>query len=179
MMQKVAELDLQGMSLENEDVLIGFRSKADLHELIAAMVSQGKREVRYFAKKFDRRVVGHAPVPDAISAFLKSSRKTEFKSLVTSSQELVQSGSRLVELLRTNMPRVECRLRQQDNAGLVSFAGSFVLIDNHGYIYLPNPERFMGTASFNAAGTVDKFSEIFNQNWRLADLDAEMQPLHI
>ena len=116
---------------------------------------------------------------DAVQRFLVNSKLATFKTLVSTSQEFVQSGGRLIELLRNNMPRVECRTRRIGTSDQANFGGSFILIDDHGYIYQPNPERFTGTACFNAAGSVDKFSEVFVGNWNVAETDAEMQSIYI
>ncbi|MBX2884274.1 MAG: hypothetical protein KTR32_30240 [Granulosicoccus sp.] len=177
--RQMAEFNLNDMVLGETDTLLCFQTRDELNHLLAAMIQQGNRQVQYFSKKFDEQVIGYSPVPDAIRQFLLNHGESMFKSLVSSSQELVQSGSRLVELLRNNMPRVECRTRRQSSSGHGTFEGCFVTVDNHGYVYLPDPERFAGSACFKAAGTVDKFSEVFAENWRVSDLDAEMQPLYI
>ena len=179
MMQQVEEVDLAAMTLGDDKDLLGFQSRDQLGLLIGRMIEQGKHEVLYFGKRFDENVVGYSPVPDAIRQFLANNREAMLKTLVSDSRELVRSGSRLVELLRTNMPRVECRMRKMGNSSHANFDGSFILVDHHGYVYLPDADRFVGSACFNHAGTVDKLSEVFNENWRIADLDAEMQPLYI
>ncbi len=179
LIQPFSSLDISEIKLGEDSVLIGFESRDELNQLIAAMLDQGKKEMRYLSNKFDRQVFGSAGVCDAIKQFLINSRMATVKTLVSSSQEFVQSGGRLIELLRSNMPRVECRTRRIGNSDQSTFSGSFILIDDHGYIYLPDPERFKGTACFNAVGTVDKFSEVFVGNWNVASTDAEMQPIYI
>jgi len=179
MIQQLSGLDISEMRIGEESVLIGFESRDELHQLIATMFDQAKKEVRYFSNKFHRQMFDSVNVYDATKNFLINSKLATFKTLVSSSQEFVQSGGRLIELLRTNMPRVECRTRRIGNSDQANFGGSFILIDDHGYIYLPDPDRFKGTASFNAVGTVDKLSEVFVGNWNVADTDAEMQPIYI
>ncbi len=179
MMLRIAEVDLDQVKLGETDSLLSFESREELHSALAAMIGSARHGVRYLGNRFDSEVLGRGDVPTEIGRFLRRNHLATFQTLVVSSQQLVQSGNRLVELLRDNMPQVECRIRRFASSSEGSFTGSFVLVDDVGYVFLPNPEKIFGSASFYSPGTADTFADVFNEGWRVADTDAAMQPLFI
>ncbi len=158
------------------DALVGFSSRSELQSVLKHLLSGAQSEVLYENVRLDKEHLGIACVLQAIEELLISNRSASLKTLTGSSQGLVQSGHRLVETLRRFMPQVECRVRSPN---IQPASGGFIVVDRVAYLLLPDPDRYAGTAGFNAPGTAEKLRDQFNHSWELAQPDPEMLPLTI
>lgn len=178
LMRHFDQLGETPLKLGETDILITFQTREELAAIAATLISQASHEIDYYARRFDREVLGQTAVVDELQYFMRKNRNASIKTLVQSSQELVQSGHRLVEVLRQSMPEVQCRVRRPGSSNSL-FTGSFLTVDSSGYLNLPDPDRYAGSACFNNPGMVDKFRGIFKDDWQVADPDPEMQPLYL
>lgn len=172
----VTDVELDQCILGRQSELLAFSSHEEACRVLSAMIDQASHQVIYFGQSLNARLLGDSAVMKSISSLMHRNRSAQVKTLVNQSYDLVQSGHRLVELLRHFMPAVECRIRRiQSN----SFDGTCVMIDRTGYLYLPDSERIKGSASFNGIGTVDKLCSVFDTEWQVAEPDPEIRPLVI
>lgn len=174
--KRVTDVDLNQCILGRPSELLAFSSREEASRVLSAMIDQASHQVIYFGQSLNSRLLGDSAVLNSISSLMHRSRSVQVKTLVNQSYDLVQSGHRLVELLRHFMPAVECRIRRiQSN----SFDGTCVMTDRTGYLYLPDSERIKGSASFNGISTIDKLYSVFETEWQVAEPDPEIRPLVI
>lgn len=174
--KRVTDVDLDQCNLGRQSELLAFSSREEACRLLSAMIDQASHQVVYFGPSLNSRLLGDSAVLNSISSLMHRNRSAQVKTLVNQSYDLVQSGHRLVELLRHFMPAVECRIRRiQSN----SFDGTCVMVDRTGYLYLPDSDRIKGSASFNGVGTADKLYSLFDNEWQVAEPDPEIRPLVI
>ncbi len=174
---QVADSDIENFILGEENMLLGFTGREEMLELAVNMVSQARQEVKVFGVILDPGLIGDNNLTHMIEQFLIGNRQARLETLVYSSQNIIHNGHRVVEVLRRFMPRVECRLRNQ--GWMSDNKVTFIRVDEAGYIYQPNPDRFAGSASFNGASTAAKLDEIFTQLWHKSGPDPEMQPVFL
>ncbi|MGB5708582.1 MAG: hypothetical protein WBM41_17355 [Arenicellales bacterium] len=176
MIKPVTDVALDQCKLGRQSELLAFSSREEACRLLTTMIDQASHQVVYFGRSLNSGLLGDSAVLNSISALMLRNRSAQLKTLVNHSYDLVQSGHRLVELLRHFMPAVECRIRRiQSN----SFEGTCVMVDKTGYLYLPDSERIRGSASFNGIGTADKLYDVFDNEWQVAEPDPEIRPLVI
>ena len=172
----IQDIDPVSMVPGSGDVLVSFATRSEMQTVLARLLTGARQEVLYENVRLD---VEHLGSPDALAGMenlLMANRAATLRTLTDSSQALVQSGHRLVETLRRFMPQVECRIRRP---GTREGPSGFVVVDRVAYLLLPDPDRYAGTAGFNAPGTAEKLRDLFNQSWDLAQPDPEMLPLTI
>ncbi len=175
-MQPVSDVDLEAMVLGETAELLAFSGMDEACRLLGAMIDQGQHRLIYFGQTLEAGLLGDGRVLASINSLFQRNRSASMKTLVNHSHELVHTGQRLIELMRSLMPAVECRIRRPQSAG---FAGSCVLVDYSGYLFFPNPDRYKGSASFSGVANTEKLYDLFAQEWEVAEPDPEIRPLYI
>ncbi len=172
----IDEIDPASMVPGSGNALVSFATRGELQTVLTHLLTGARHEVLYENVRLDVEHLGPSPVLAGIENLLTGNRAASLRTLTDSSQALVKSGHRLVESLRRFMPQAECRIRRP---GIQQGPGGFVVVDRVAYLLLPDPDRYAGTAGFNAPGTAEKLRDLFNQSWELAQPDPEMLPLTI
>ena len=131
-MQPVSDVDLEAMVLGETAELLAFSGMDEACRLLGAMIDQGQHRLIYFGQTLEAGLLGDGRVLASINSLFQRNRSASMKTLVNHSHELVHTGQRLIELMRSLMPAVECRIRRPQSAG---FAGSCVLVDYSGYLF--------------------------------------------
>jgi len=173
-MKPFEDVDVDACLLGQDPTVVSFSRKIQMVHLAATMISQAGHEVIFYADQLDDSLIGESEVVDALSRLIIRNRSARIRTLVKSSQQLVHSGHRIVELLRGHMPEAECRNRSVRSDG---HTGSFIVIDRLGYLYIPKQDRFVGSACFYNTSTVENLYDVFEQEWQVASPDPEMQQI--
>ena len=175
-LKPVEQIDLGSFRLGEQDTLIGFSTRSGMIELAQALIKQSERELIYYADHLDDSLLGQKLVSDGLEGLIRRNRLARIKILVKSSNQLVHTGNRIVEMLRSHMPEAECRIRPQRSQ---NYGGTFILLDGIGYMYQPSIDRFAGTGCFYSVSTIEALNNLFNAEWGVSGPDPEMQPLTI
>lgn len=170
------ETDPRSLVPGSGDALVSFSTRGELQTVLHHLLAGARQEVLYENARLDVEHLGPPEVLAGVENLLRSNRTATLHTLTGSSQSLVQSGHRLVETLRGFMPQVQCRVRRP---GMRDGPAGYVVVDRVAYLLLPDPDRYAGSAGFNAPGSAEKLRELFHQSWETAQPDPEMQPLTI
>jgi hypothetical protein len=96
--------------------------------------------------------------------------------LIQNVDRVVKDGHRLVELARRLGSSIQIRRCAQQYR---RYCGTFLLVDNTGYLYRPLSSRYEGLASFNNAAEVARLGKYFREVWEHSDTDMELRRLYV
>lgn len=166
----------KSLRLGEDETLIRFDRLHHQQTLLTKLLHSAKSHIVLYGNSIDTALWSALPVTAALRAALDQNRNLKVQFLVKNSKELVQSGQHLLELLRSHMPAVECRIRRYRAGGLES---DYVIVDRVGYLYVPNAARRNGTASFKSHDTAEHLLSEVEQEWPLALPDPDFRPVFI
>jgi hypothetical protein len=141
-----------------------------------ALASQAQRTLLLHTYDLEARIYDRQPFVEAVSALVRRHPGACCDVLIQNVDRVVKDGHRLVELARRVGSSIQIRRCAQQYRG---YCGTFLLVDNSGYLYRPLSSRYEGKASFSNAAEVARIGKYFREVWEHSDIDMELRRLYL
>lgn len=143
---------------------------------LAQMAAQATRTLDIFSYNLDATVFDTVAFIDAVKQLAIGSNNSRVRILIQEPRDLILRGHRIIELARRVSSRIHLHRAAMDDR---KRADSFFIADQTGLIRRAYPERYEGTADFNAAGEARSYLKFFEEAWERSEPEAEFRRLHI
>lgn len=163
-------------STDNTNELIRFDSRVEAAEIALQLIRQAKREICFFGANIDPVLFDQPELIDCISEFARRSDKTSVKFVVHSSQVNVQSGHRFLPLLQRLTSSIHVHTSAKQHQKLSQM---FLIVDQSGYLYCQNYQRYIGKASFHDPLEARSLKQTFDDIWDHSTVDVGTRRLHL
>jgi hypothetical protein len=164
------------LSTEQAEHIIHFDSREQASLLALELVQQAKREIAYFGPNIDAVLFDHPDTIDCISAFARSSDKSQLRFLVHSTRENVAKGHRLIPLAQRLSSKFSIHNTAKQHQDLIQ---QFLLIDDQCYLYCQNSLYHSGRGSLQDPLEVMLLRQQFEEMWKLSTADSNTRRLQI
>jgi len=146
------------------------------HALTVRMANQARRVIRIFTRDLDPPIYDQNDFVDACKTLALGGRFASIEILAFESHRIAQRGHRLVNLSRTISSHIQIRRPEKQ---FENHMETFMTVDETGYIYRKNTERFEGIANFNNPREARELDKLFARMWERSQTDTEIRQLHI
>jgi hypothetical protein len=151
-------------------------SRSEVFEVSQRLAAQAQRLLLLHTENLSPEIYDRPAFLDTVSAFSRRHSQTRFLVLIQDARQAVQRGHRLIELARQLSSTVEFRRPAGEYR---HFHETFLLADTTGYLHRRIPDRYEGTACFNAAGKAADWEKYFMEVWERSEPDLELKRLHL
>jgi hypothetical protein len=172
----VPEVNLDTLQLGTSDLEFGLDNKSQICAVTNALAGQARHTLLLHTEDLDPAVYDQEPLVDALSRLARSHSKARIRILIQNARRAVQQGSRLIELSRRLSSYIQFRRPAPEYRNCHE---SFLLADNSGYLYRPNPGRYEATANFHDPGKVNDWESYFLEVWARSEPDPEIRRLYL
>jgi hypothetical protein len=148
----------------------------DVRATAIALASQARRTLLLHTFDLEARIYDRQPFVEAVSKLVRRHPGACCDVLIQNVDRVVKDGHRLVELARRLGSSIQIRRCAQQYR---RYCGTFLLVDNTGYLYRPLSSRYEGLASFNNAAEVARLGKYFREVWEHSDTDMELRRLYV
>jgi hypothetical protein len=173
-LQEPSEIDSLRLGVDKDEVRL--TGSDDVRATAVALASQARRTLLLHTFDLEARIYDRQPFVEAVSALVRRHPGACFDVLIQNVDRVVRDGHRLVELARRLGSSIQIRHCAQQYRG---YSGTFLLVDNTGYLYRPLSSRYEGLASFNNAAEVARLGKYFREVWEHSDTNMELRRLYI
>jgi hypothetical protein len=170
------EVNLDTLRLGTSDLEFGLDKKSEICAVTLALADQARHTLLLHTEDLDPAVYDQEPFVDALSRLARSHSKVRIQVLIQNAHRAVQQGSRLIELSRRLSTCIQFRRPAPEYRNCHE---SFLLADNSGYLYRPNPGRYEATANFHDPGKVKDWENYFLEVWERSEPDPEIRRLYL
>jgi hypothetical protein len=171
-----AEIDLDTLRLGSSTLEFGLESRSELCAVTLALAEQARHTLLLHIEDLDPAIYDQGPFVDALSRLARSHSKVRIRILIQDARSAVQQGSRLIELSRRLSTYIQFRRPPTEYRDCHE---SFLLADNSGYLYRPNPGRNEAIANFHDPGKVNDWEKYFQEVWDRSEPDPEIRRLYL
>jgi hypothetical protein len=147
-----------------------------VRDVAVALATQAQRTLLLHTQDLEARIYDRQPFLDAVSALVRRQPGACFDVLIQDVDRVVKDGHRLVELARRLGSSIQIRRCPRQYRG---YCGTFLLVDDSGYLYRPLSSRYEGLASFNNASEVARLGKYFREVWEHSDTEMELRRLYL
>ncbi len=172
----VPEVNLDTLRLGTSDLEFGLDKKSEICAVTQALADQARHTLLLHAEDLDPAVYDQQPFVDALSRLARSHSKARIRVLIQNAHRAVQQGSRLIELSRRLNTYIQFRRPAPEYRHCHE---TFMLADNSGYLYRPNPGRYEAVANFHDPGKVNDWESYFLEVWTRSEPDPEIRRLYL
>lgn len=167
---------LEDIVLGDTAVDIEVETSGENRILATHMLSQAGRSLRIFTRELDPLIYDQLDFVAAAKKLALRSRFSNIEILAFESQRIMQRGHRLVNLARSLSSRIQIR---RPDKQFETHLQTFMTIDETGYIYRKNADRFEGIVNFSNPREAREMNKLFAEIWDRSHVDTEMRSLHI
>lgn len=169
-------MHLDNYTLGQSEGHIELTTAQENHDIALELVRQARREVYLATWDLDAPVFSHQDFAEALSRFVRSSRRAQAHILLQSPDKAIKQGHRVVALaqrlsshLRIHQPAPEHR----------DYVETFMVVDGIGYIKRMQADRYEGIASFKAPITGRDLRDLFQTMWERSSPETQLRRLQI
>lgn len=173
-LQAPSDIDSLRLGVDKDEVRL--TGNDDVRATAVALASQARRTLLLHTFDLDARIYDRQLFVEAVSALVRRHPGACFDVLIQNVDRVVRDGHRLVELARRLGSSIQIRRCAQQYR---RYCGTFLLVDNTGYLYRPLSSRYEGLASFNNAAEVARLGKYFREVWEHSDTDMELRRLYV
>lgn len=186
-LQNLRELDRQRVAGEDEednvDGILGrsrrqliLRTEEEFCQTILDMCLQARMNIRIHSPLLDHKLYDKAELEACFSALARKNKYTFVEILVYDSHRMVKNGHHLLEISRKLSSSIKIKLAHPDYQ---SGNHEYLLVDNKGFIFRQNHERFEGIANYNNTTESDRYTRQFARSWESSLDDPGLRTLKI
>jgi hypothetical protein len=168
------ELDALRLGVDRESIRLA--GSEDVQTVATMLASKARRTLLLHTYDLEARIYNRLPFIEAVSALVRRQPGACFDVLIQNAERVVKDGHRLVELARRMGSSIQIRRCAQQYQG---YCGTFLLVDDSGYLYRPQSSRYEGLASFNNSAEVARLGKYFREVWEHSDTDMELRRLYV
>jgi len=151
--------------------------KALCQETIVSLISQASRSIAIFSQSLEPALYNQADVCHAIKKLLRRNQNAKIRIICKDCQSASINGHCLINLAQNFSSFIE--IRKPTTTELKQFQQSWLLVDDAAYCLIKQPERFIGTASFNQRKIVKESLDFFNHAWEYSETDQHTRRLSL
>ena len=152
------------------------RSANDFREHSVNLLSSCSRQIYVLSKNLDSNIYGQCQFLDLLSKFARSGSQVEVKFLVKDFKPAIESGHPLIKLAQRLSSKIQLKKMNQEPENNDM---GFMICDLRGLLYQNDETVYQGFANYNAAPEIKGLKEEFNYLWERAEVEKELQLLHI
>ncbi|MDA1076172.1 MAG: GNAT family N-acetyltransferase [Proteobacteria bacterium] len=145
-------------------------------ESLKTTVDLPRRSLRIYSPTLDHLLFDNTDVVNAISAFVRNSRHTEVRVLISDPHPMVTRAHRLVELARRMDDKISIRCLPKE----VSPADENMLVwDASGFWIAPDYREYIAYANYYDPVTARRHTDRFDHQWQRSVECAELRVLRL
>jgi hypothetical protein len=171
-----SEVDLDTLQLGASNLEFSPGTKSEFSAVTLALADQARHSLLLHTEDLDPSIYDQVQFVDALSHLARSHSEARIRILIQNARRAVQQGSRLIELSRRLSSFIQFRRPPPEYR---NYHESFLLADNSGYLYRPNPGRYEATANFHDPGKVNDWASYFMEVWERSEPDPEIRRLYL
>ncbi|MDH3527284.1 MAG: hypothetical protein OEN52_05750 [Gammaproteobacteria bacterium] len=171
-----SEVNLDTLRLGASNLEFGLDKKSEICAVTLALAGQARHTLLLHTEDLDLAAYDEEQFVDALSRLARSHSNARIWVLIQNARRAVQQGSRLIELSRRLSSYIQFRRPGPEYRNCHE---SFLLADNSGYLYRPNPGRYEATANFHDPGKVNDWESYFLEVWTRSEPDPEIRRLYL
>jgi hypothetical protein len=152
------------------------RSANDFREHSTKMLSGCCRRCFILTENLDAAVYANADFVSALSTLARSGAQVEIKILVKNFKPAIDAGHPLIKLAQRLRSKIQLKkiAQEPENTDM-----GFMICDTRGLIYKNDETVYQGFANYKAAPEIKKLQDEFIYLWERADIEKELDLLHI
>lgn len=169
-------VSLDNHLLGTSEQLLKLTDSAHNRDVTCHMAAQAKHRIRIFNQRLDKRIYDQSGFIEACKQLALRSRSSRIEIIVTEPRQLSGPGHRLLNLAQQLSSYFEIR-----DAGrpFDSALHTFTTIDESGYIYRKNFERYEGAANYYDKPYTRELNQKFDEMWQQSRTNAELRRLSL
>ena len=148
----------------------------DFREHSVKMLSACSRQVYVLSKNLDAQIYGHDHFIEKLSQLARSGSPVEIQFLVKDFKPAIDSYHPLIKLAQRLSSKIQLKklTQEPENNDM-----GFMICDLRGLIYKNDETVYQGFANYNAAPEIKSLREEFQYLWQRAEVEKELNLLHI
>ncbi len=152
------------------------RSADDFREHSLKLLYSCSRQIYVLSKNLDSNIYGQSQFLDLLSRLARSGSQVEIKFLVKDFKPAIQSGHPLIKLAQRLSSKIQLKklTHTPENNDM-----GFMVSDLRSLLYQNDERVYQGFANYNAAAEIKKLRDEFQYLWAHAEVEKELQLLHI
>lgn len=151
-------------------------STRDFQEHSIKMLGECRRKLQILSDTLDENIYGHAGVVDAISALARSGHQVDVQILAKDFRQAIASNHKLIRLAQRLSSKIQLKKMTQFPQDTEM---AFMICDMSGLVFQNDKNTYKGFANYQAAPEIKSLREEFIYLWERAEVDKELQLLHI
>jgi hypothetical protein len=167
---------LDSLQLGTGSEVLETGSRTEVAAVTQRLVEQAQRSLLLHTECLSGGIHDRPDFLEAVRRFCRLHDQSRFLILIQDSRRAVQQGHRLIELSRQLSSSIEFRRPAGEYR---HFHECFMLADTTGYLHRRLPERYEGSACFNAPGKAADWEKYFMEVWERSEPDMELKRLYI
>jgi hypothetical protein len=151
-------------------------SNSDFQEHSVKMLGNCRRKLQILSDILDENIYGQAAVVDAISQLARSGHQVDIQILVRDFRPAIESGHKLLRLAQRLSSKIQLKKMTQfpQDADI-----AFMICDMSGLVFQNDKTIYKGFANYAAGPEIKSLLDEFIYLWELAEIEKELQILHI
>jgi hypothetical protein len=148
----------------------------DFREHSLKILSATRRQVFVLSKNLDANIYGQASFLEQLSNLARSGQQAEIKFLVKDFKPAIDAYHPLIKLSQRLSSKIQLKklTQEPENNDM-----GFMISDLRGLLYQNDETIYQGFANYNAAPEIKGLKEEFNYLWERAEVEKDLQLLHI
>ena len=162
---------------KNNPLPIEINSKQLAQEAAVKLVAMAKRSICILSQELEPTLYNQTALCQHISQLIRHNSRCHIKIVCKSSTRASSQNHCLITLAQRFSSFIE--IRTITHKDFIKFQQSWLLIDDHAYCQLNNPERFIGKACFYNKLQVKEALDFFEQVWEHSEVDQNTRRLSL
>ena len=136
------------------------------------LVKQCKQKIAIISRELDPFVYDQLELTDAMKDMILANRFSEVRIIVFEPELISRRGHKLLDLGGKLSSFIELRKASNEYK---SFNEAVIIVDEIGYLFRENYERYRGKANFNSRREAKSLLEVFDSMWETAKPDPNLR----
>ncbi len=144
---------------------------------VLELIKTAERSVSIFSQQLEPNLYDKAEICSLLSTLARTHHQASIRLIAQNTKNAAHNGHCLIRLAQRLSSFVKIRTPNTDE--IKKFSSSWLIIDNHSFFQLPNPERYEGTVIENSPNFVAQKLIYFDEAWEHSIPDTNTLRLHI
>lgn len=151
-------------------------SVQDFQDHSIKMLTQCRRKLQILSELLDPVLYEQPSFVNAVSQLARSGSQVEIQILVKDFRPAIESGHKLIKLAQRLSSKISLKKMTQEPQNTEM---AFMICDQSGLLYQNDKRVYQGFANYHAAPEIKSLREEFLYLWERAEIEKELQLLHI